>query len=165
MDRVSIYIDTDGNDKKERYRIYYAVVEFITRGGDTVTREVYGTAEATANKAALAAMAAALSKLIRPCIVTVYLDNAYISAAVRQGRARQWRQNGWKSHNGEEIANRQEWEELLRAMKGHRLEFARAPSANGWREYMRYKIGKLKEEEWEQMVLETDEDGGKRNEA
>lgn len=158
MFNVNIYIETDGGGAKKRYRTYAAIVEFITKNGEPVTRAACGTEKATGNRIMLLALAAALGILKKPCEVTVYMDCPYVTENIRRGRMYEWQENGWKTIRGEPTANREEWEEITRLIKRHQLAFA-AVNTHSYRDRLQYDIRKIKEQdlEWQQQKLEQQE--------
>lgn len=123
MLKVNIYIETDGGDAKRRYRTYAAIVEFITKRNETVTREACGTENATLNRIMLLALTVSLRILNKPCKVTVYMDCPYVTENIRQGRVYEWLACGWRTVRGEPVANREEWEKVIRLAERHELAF------------------------------------------
>ena len=81
MMKVTIYTETTlagpgtGNGK------YGAVVEYVTKKGESVTREVYGE-ETTWYRSVLAAAAKGLRLLTRPCEVEIVTGCAFVASIV-----------------------------------------------------------------------------------
>lgn len=124
MFKVNIYIETDGQDKRKRYRAYSALAEFTTKNNATVTRKVHGTENATGHGIMLAALAASLKLLVKPCRITIYMDCDYVTGSICNGRVYEWMANGWKTLRGEPSANREEWKEVMRLLERHEPAFA-----------------------------------------
>lgn len=154
MLKVSIYIETDGNDAKKRYRTYAAIVEFVTKHNETITRGACGTENATLNRIMLLALTASLRILNKPCEVTVFMDCPYVTETIRQGRMYEWLAGGWLTMRGEPVANREEWEKVTKLVKRHELIFApvREHSYSG---VLRNEIRKLKNQgmEYRQQAI------------
>lgn len=160
MFKVNVYIETDGGGVKKQYRTYAAIVEFITKGGEPMTREVCGTENATGNSIMLLALAAALNILTKPCEVTIYMDCPYVTESIRRGRMYEWLSNGWKTIRGEPVANCEEWKRIIKLIKRHELAFA-AVKAHSYKARMQYDIRKIKEQgmDWQQEKLNQQEAG------
>ncbi len=119
MFKVNIYIETDGQDKRKRYRTFAAIVEFTTRHNKPVIRKTHGTENTTGNGIMLYALAASLRILTKPCEIKIYMDCDYVSDNICSGRVYEWFSNGWKTLRGEPVRNREEWREVMGLLKGH----------------------------------------------
>lgn len=154
MAKVNIYIETDNGSRKKMYRGYGAVVEFIKKNGEPETREAYGICYGTWNLAYISALTDALAILTKPCEVTVYAANKYVCENLCSGRTAEWQASGWHTKKGEPIANAEEWKELLRAAKCHKLNFM-CTNKSSYSNYLYGEIEKTKQngEHWQQMTL------------
>lgn len=159
--KVSIYIETDGGGMNRRYRTYAAIVEFILKNGDPVTRELRGTEAATGNRIMLVALVNALKLLNKPCVADIYMDSCpYVSENIKQKRMLEWASNDWRTTKGEETANRAEWEAMIKLLKMHRLSFP-SPGKHSYSDRLQYDIRKLKECDMQchqEQIDETKED-------
>lgn len=142
MLKVSIYIETDGSDARKRYRTYAAIVEFITKREEAVTREVCGVESMTLNGIMLTALAASLRILTKPCEITIYMDCDYVSENICSGKVYEWFANGWKTLQGKPTANCEEWKEVMGLLKRHEPVFTK--KAHPYRNYLQDKIRKMK---------------------
>jgi len=79
----------------------------------------------TNNRMELTAVIEALKRLKEPCRVKVHSDSAYLVNCFRQGWYRAWQMNGWKNSKNEPVENRDLWEELLRLMDIHQVEYVK----------------------------------------
>lgn len=152
MFKVNVYIATDKSGVKNQHRAYVSIVEFITKSGEPLTREAYGVEKATGNRIMLIALNSALCILTKPCEVTVYMDCPYVTETIRQGRVYEWISNGWKTIKGEPIANREEWEKIVRLTERHELVFA-AVKKHSYSDRLQYDIRKLKGQNWQQQEI------------
>lgn len=155
MFKVDIYIETDGRDKKERYRTYAAIVEFMTKSNETVTRQTHGMERASWEKIMLSAIISALNILTKPCKVTVHMAECrYVTETICQGRMYEWLANGWKTIRSEPIKYRGEWEEIIRLMKKHKITFA-INNTHSYSNVMQGDIKKLKGQgmDWQQQEI------------
>ncbi len=152
MLKVNVYIATDKSGVKNQHRAYASIVEFITKSGEPLTREAYGVEKATGNRIMLIALNSALCILTKPCEVTVYMNCPYVTETIRKGRVYEWISNGWKTIKGEPIANREEWEKIVRLTERHELVFV-AVKKHSYSDRLQYDIRKLKGQNWQQQEI------------
>ncbi len=89
-----------------------------------ITKELSGgEAQTTNNRMELSAVIAALSALKEPCNVILTSDSKYIIDAVTLGWAKKWQANGWMRNKKDKALNPDLWEELLRLLSIHSVEF------------------------------------------
>lgn len=87
-------------------------------------RELWGyEPETTNNRMELTAAIEALRALKVPCRVKLYSDSAYLVNAFRQGWVDKWLHNGWVTARKEPVENQDLWQELLRVMAPHQVEW------------------------------------------
>lgn len=102
---------------------YAAVVEYISRKGP-VTREVSGMEEKTTyHRSALLATIKALDLLNVACYVTVYTDSVFVKNTAERGSPGKWRRDGWKKAGGEEVKNRDLWQQYAELADKHEIMF------------------------------------------
>ncbi len=82
-----------------------------------------GEKETTNNRMELTAVISSLSALKEPCEVTLTTDSKYVCDAVLQGWVYSWKSNGWKKSNKKPALNIDLWEELLRLLEIHKVQF------------------------------------------
>ena len=95
----------------------------ILRFGKTTKELSGGEAKTTNNRMELSAVIAALSALKEPCKVILTSDSKYIIDAVTLGWAKKWQANGWMRNRKDKALNPDLWEELLRLLSIHTVEF------------------------------------------
>lgn len=87
-------------------------------------REIYGAEQNTTNnRMELTAAIKALEALKTSCDVDLHTDSAYLQNAFVKGWLRKWQRNNWKSSAGDDVLNRDLWEELLRLTKIHKVKW------------------------------------------
>ena len=64
-----------------------------------------------------------LGALKEPCKVILYSDSKYLIDSVNKGWIESWQKNGWKNSKKEKVKNRELFEELIRLMGVHEVEF------------------------------------------
>lgn len=149
---VNIYIEIDSQGVRKQVRWYGAVVEFVRASGKAEKRSVYGGAEATYNQISLIALESALSLLICPCSVTVYMQCDHVKGSITQGYADRWNRNGWKNERDEPVANAEEWKALLLQASKHELSFS-FNIDHPYREELEKEIGRRRGAVYQQSLL------------
>lgn len=81
-----------------------------------------GEGNTTNQRMELLAAINALRALKEPCQVKLYSDSAYLINCFKQGWYKKWLTNGWMTNNGP-VKNRELWEELLRLIETHQVDF------------------------------------------
>lgn len=77
-------------------------------------------ARTTNNRMELRAVIAALEELRQPCRVQVHTDSEYVQRGVTEYLAR-WKAKGWRTSDKRDVANRDLWETLDRALQRHQI--------------------------------------------
>lgn len=123
MKNVKVFVKTSLCGPCVKDGRYAAVVEYISRKGP-VTREVSGMEkETTYHRSALLAIIKALNLLNMACYVTVYTDSVFVKNTVERGSPGKWRRDGWKKADGEEIKNRDLWQQYVELADRHEITF------------------------------------------
>lgn len=81
-----------------------------------------GEAETTNNRMELMAALMALKALKRPCRVRLHTDSEYLRKGMTEWIDR-WQAKGWKNSRKKPVKNADLWQELLEAIKPHRIEW------------------------------------------
>lgn len=84
-----------------------------------------GERETTNNRMELLAVIKALSALKEECDVTLYSDSAYVVNAVSQGWLYDWQKGGWKTSDNKPVKNRELWEDLIKLLSRHKVNFVK----------------------------------------
>lgn len=115
---VKLYTDgaCSGNPGPGGYGaiLIYNMVEKEVSGGEKNT---------TNNKMEITAVLEGLKLLKEPCNVTVYSDSAYVVNSIEKGWIYNWRKNNWIKSDKSKVKNIELWEELLRLMSIHNVNF------------------------------------------
>ncbi len=87
-------------------------------------REIYGSENSTTNnRMELTAAIRALEALKVPCEVDLHTDSAYLQNAFVKRWLYNWKRNGWRTSGGNDVLNRDLWEELDRLTQIHRVNW------------------------------------------
>ena len=77
----------------------------------------------TNNRMETMAVIRALEALKEPCQVLLYSDSKYVVDAVEKGWVLKWKANSWKRNKKEMASNIDLWEELLKLLEYHTVQF------------------------------------------
>lgn len=118
LKKVEIYTDgaCSGNPGVGGYCgiLFYKNKELIVSGAEK---------ETTNNRMELTAVIQALSKLKERCEVDLYSDSAYVINAINNGWISSWQSSGWKTADKKPVANQDLWEQLLKKLQEHQINF------------------------------------------
>jgi ribonuclease HI len=102
----------------------------ILRTGEK-EREMSGfEGQTTNNRMEMMAVISALEALKLPCSVRVTTDSTYIVKGMSEW-VHGWLKNGWRNSQKKEVLNRDLWERMLNASKGHEVEWVWIKGHNG----------------------------------
>jgi ribonuclease HI len=94
----------------------------LIRMGDREKELSGGEPHTTNNRMELLAAIRALEALNRPCRVTLSTDSNYVKDGITRWIFG-WQKNGWKTADRKPVKNAELWQELLTAIKPHRIEW------------------------------------------
>lgn len=123
MKEVTIY--TDGSAKGNPGNGGYGAVIIYTNDKDeTVEKTISGGyPDTTNNRMEITAVIKALQVLTIPCKVKVYSDSQYLVNTFNKRWINNWKRNGWKTANGNDVKNKDLWEVMLSLTKYHKVKF------------------------------------------
>ncbi len=90
-----------------------------------------GEANTTNNRMEMKAVIKALEAMKKPCHVKIHSDSALIINAMTKGWIENWQKKGWKKADKKPVENRGLWEEMLKAMNGHTVEWIKVKAHVG----------------------------------
>lgn len=118
MEKVTIY--TDGACSGNPGPGGWAAV-LIYNGNE---KEISGGMKDTTNNVMeITAVLEGLKALKFPCEVDIYSDSAYVVNSFLQGWIYNWIKKGWKTASGDEVKNKELWQELYELTKVHKVTF------------------------------------------
>ena len=118
MKHVEIFTDgaCSGNPGKGGYGVilsYNGVRKELSAGFECTTN----------NRMEILAAIMGLAMLKEPCRVTLYSDSKYLTDSVNKKWIQSWQKNGWKNSKKEAVKNLELFEELIRLINIHNVEF------------------------------------------
>ncbi|NOZ24613.1 MAG: ribonuclease HI [Nitrospirae bacterium] len=84
----------------------------------------------TNNRMEMLGVITALEALKVPCRVRVTTDSVYVVKGMTEW-VEKWERQGWKTFQRKEVANRDLWERMLKASRGHDIEWIWVKGHNG----------------------------------
>ncbi|MFD1425930.1 ribonuclease HI [Kroppenstedtia sanguinis] len=84
-----------------------------------------GSRQTTNNRMELTAALEALKNLKQPCQVKICADSAYLVNCFKQKWYINWERRGWVNSRNEPVENKDLWQELLREVRKHEVEFVK----------------------------------------
>lgn len=84
-----------------------------------------GEKHTTNNRMEMQAVIEGLKALKYPCHVAVHSDSALIINAFTKGWIDSWRLKGWKKADKNPVENRDLWEDMLQAMRPHKVSWVK----------------------------------------
>lgn len=82
-----------------------------------------GMKDTTNNVMEITAVLEGLKALKFPCEADIYSDSAYVVNSFSQGWIYNWIKKGWKTASGDEVKNKELWQELYELTKVHKVNF------------------------------------------
>lgn len=92
-----------------------------------------GETQTTNNRMELTAAIMGLRALKQPCTVAIYSDSQYVIKGITEWVAG-WQRKGWKNSQKKPVENRDLWEDLLAAVKPHKVDWHWVRGHNGHEE-------------------------------
>ena len=120
---VKIYVKTSLRGPCIKDGKYAAIVECMTSKGPVTRQITGGEKKTTYYRSVLLAIVKALEILNTECSVTIYTDCAFIKNTAERGCMEDWRRSEWKKSSGEEVINKELWQQFLDQMDRHIIAF------------------------------------------
>ena len=95
----------------------------ILRYGDYEKEFSGGAPDTTNNRMEMTAIIEGLKKLKEPCSVTVTTDSKYVVDSVTKKWVYSWKKKNWKKSDGKAALNIDLWEEMLKLLAVHDVNF------------------------------------------
>ncbi len=102
----------------------------LIRHGKTEKEISGGEPETTNNRMELRAAIEALNALKRPCRVKLSIDSTYVKDGITKW-VFNWQKNGWRTAAKKPVKNADLWQDLLKAVERHQIEWEWVKGHNG----------------------------------
>lgn len=120
---VNLYTYINAKGPGARDTAYAFILETETGKGPLTLSKIGIFENVTGNQAELETLAAALKRINKPCMLTIYTDSVYVAAGFDQGRVKKWIETGWINAKGKPVANKEEWMEVADLLGEHKFSF------------------------------------------
>ncbi|WP_268877880.1 RNase H family protein [Anaerosacchariphilus polymeriproducens] len=146
MYEVKIFIETTIKGPRIQEGWYAAVVEYKKKSGEVVTREIFEQEkETTYHRTTLLASIKALNLLNAECFVEIHTDSTFMINNVEHGNVDKWKVTGWVNSKGEEVKNKELWQQLAAHRNRHDIQFIKE-RRNEYSVWMHNEIKRLMED-------------------
>ncbi len=120
---VNMYLETRIGGMRKTTGFYGYVLEFVDSRGETHTISTLEREDdVTPNQLILKAFIAALGRMRTPSEIAVYTDRIYLYGNFDRWLP-VWKENGWQNAHGEQVKNRELWEQVERLSRLHLITF------------------------------------------
>ena len=122
MYEVKIYIKTSLAGPGIKTGSWSAILECQTKKGPA-TKGIRGKEEDTTYyRSVLLAIVESLKTLNTSCVITIYTDCIFVKNMIEGEKPEQWRRAEWKKPSGEEIKNKDLWQQYQELTEKHKIE-------------------------------------------
>lgn len=144
MDEINIYTYQSIKSLKADKGAYVYILETIKKGEPkTLTGERKLIKPTTQNAAELITLTSALNRITKKCKINVYTDSDHIIKAINQGWIERWEADKWINSRGNEIANKDEWQKLLLALRNNDITFVNSIEPHSYYNWMMQEAEKI----------------------
>lgn len=124
MEEVNLYIETSIHGLKAKKGYYSYLLEYIRPTGEPSTRQAFEKLEdATEARLILTAMAEAVRRIKKPCILRIFTQREAILMPIEKKWVKDWKENGWKNAKGQPVKNAELWKKLTEQLSTHLYTF------------------------------------------
>ncbi len=97
-----------------------------------IEKEMHGSKkDTTNNQMEITAVLKGLAALNEPCEVTIYTDSAYVLNTFEKGWIYNWLKNGWRNSQKKPVENKELWEQMLKLIKPHKVNWVKVKGHSG----------------------------------
>lgn len=137
---VNIYIQTDAKSpKRQSAHAIFTISTMTSKGPADATR--IEDIEGTANEVELLALIKAMEHLTKDCSIELYTESRFVASGI--GWIPGWKQKGWKTAKGQDIAHKQEWQQLDELLSGCEI-LVHCKEDHSFRKWQRFELERLK---------------------
>ena len=112
MDKVNIYLQTSIKGPRRRDGIGGYILECERQQGNATLTNFVKIENEAENGAEVLVFDAALSRIKKPCALSIFTDSSFLENALKCEWWRSWRDNEWKNGKGEQISHSEEWQRI-----------------------------------------------------
>lgn len=133
---VNIYVQTDAKSpKRQDARAIYTIETMTSKG--SADRTWLEEIEGTANEVELIGVIMAVEHLTKDCSIELYTESRFVASGI--GWIPGWKQKGWKTAKGQDVAHREEWERLDELLEGKEIN-VHLKEDNSFRKWQQFQL-------------------------
>lgn len=137
---VNIYIQTDAKSpKRQSAHAIFTISTMTSKGPADATR--IEDIEGTANEVELLALIKAMEHLTKDCSIELYTESRFVASGI--GWIPGWKQKGWKTAKGQDVAHHEEWERLDELLEGKEIN-VHLKEDNSFRKWQQFQLKEAK---------------------
>lgn len=137
---VNIYIQTDAKSPKRQSAHAIFTISTMTSKGPADATWIEDL-EGTANEVELLALIKAMEHLTADCDIELYTESRFISSGIDWLAG--WKEKGWKTAKGQDIAHKQEWQQLDELLSGREI-LVHCKEDHSFRKWQQFELERLK---------------------
>lgn len=115
--RVNIYLASSIKGLRRQDGLVVYILE-LEEDKNRIKTQWGRVSNVTENESYLIALKYALKELKTRCSLAIWTDNQYMASAFEQDWISNWQINNWKNAKGNEISNKENWQEVLILLNG-----------------------------------------------
>lgn len=143
MMQVEIYTETSiRSPRKQTGHFGYILVYRPEGKEDATVSDFKERSDVTPHEIELEALVCAMKRLNRPCNVRLIQSNQYIQNMVTSGNLSRWKETGWITAKGEEVKNKELWQQLSELLDLHTVTWS---EDTGYQQWLIREVEKRKE--------------------
>lgn len=120
MKQVNIYTQTSFRRPRKGDGWIGYILEMQTMAGPATLSKFEKLEDTTRHQAELLSVCKALERMTKPSEITIFTDSLYVASGLN-GWVEQWQQSNWYSSRGNQVAYREEWQQLLKLANPHKV--------------------------------------------
>ena len=151
MDKLDIYVYTDIKGIRKAKGSYIWLIEMQKEQGPVTLWDKKETEEVTGRYAELTALTEALSRVTKPCRISLHISNDNLMNVFRNKWVEVWSSSGWLDSRGEPIKDSEKWQQFYERFKIHEIEEI-SISHHSYSSWMQNQIGDSKSETSESRI-------------
>lgn len=137
---VNIYIQTDAKSPKRQSAHAIFTISTMTSKGPADATWLEDL-EGTANEVELLALIKAMEHLTADCDIELYTESRFISSGIDWLAG--WKEKGWKTAKGQDIAHKQEWQQLDELLSGREI-LVHCKEDHSFRKWQQFQLKEAK---------------------
>lgn len=137
--KVNIYTRTDAKCPKRQEAHAIFTIETMTSKGPA-DKTWLESVEGTANEAELLAVIKALKHLTADCEIELYTESQFVASGI--GWMPGWKEKGWKTAKGQDIAHMEEWQQLDELLTGSITVHCK--EEHSYRKWQQFELERMK---------------------